>query len=339
MDGEEMPVIRGMVLAVGFVLALAAPLVGATCDDLEAAKRATYGFRPSQLSPQEREVKMASLDAFWASVKARGPDGLACLRSMITAESSDGFFAFNAASLLASLDRSPNSLAVVELGFTRTNLDEIDVAAYVRMVVGLIHAQRDVEKLGQKYLRHPKVDTRIAQHGGMLLDRYGGGIIIYGSLPSATANRYLAAALRLPEPYARATAAKLLALSLTEPALRELKTFPWKSLKREDREIIEHFVTRRPDTVAGSGSKSRQDVLAALAKVPKCSDDFCGFASDKELVASGIRSLGRSDLNTLHDARRRSITGISDEALGEYFALTEVIVGVINRLDLYRDLR
>jgi hypothetical protein len=334
-----MPVMRGAAFAMGFVLALAAPVVGANCDDLEAAKRTTYGFRPSQLSPQDKEAKIGPLDAFWASVRARGPDGVACLRSMIIADSSDGFFAFDAASLLASLDQSPNNLAVVELGLTRTNLDDIDVAAYVRMVVALIHAHRDVEKLGQKYLRHPKVETRIAQHGGMLLDRDGGGIIIYGSLPSATADRYLTAALHLSEPYARATAAKLLALSLTEPALRTLKTFPWGSLPREDRQIIEHFVKRRPPTVVGSGAKSRQDVLAALARIPKYGANFSGFASDEELVASGIRSLEARDLDSLRDARRRSITGISDEALGEYFAITEVIVGVVNRLDLYRNLR
>jgi hypothetical protein len=56
-------------------------------------------------------------------------------------------------------------------------------------------------------------------------------------------------------------------------------------------------------------------------------------------VAGGVRSLQARDLGSLRDARRRSITGVSDEALGEYFAITEVIVGVINRLDLYRNLR
>jgi hypothetical protein len=334
-----MLVMRRVAVALGFVHALAASSAAATCDDLEAAKRTTYGFRPSQLSEEERKAKIRTLDAFWASVKTRGPEGVVCLRSMINADSSDGYFAFNAASLLASLDRSPDSLAAIELGLARTNLDDIDVAAYIRIVVGLIHAQRNIEKLGQKYLRHPNVDTRIAQHGGMLLDRDGGGIIIYGSLPSATADRYLAAALRLPEPYTRATAAKLLALNLTEAALRALKTFPWMSLKPEDRRIIEHFVKRRPPTAAGSGSKSRQDVLAALARIPKYGEDFSGFASDEELAASGIRTLEAHDLDSLRDARRRSITGISDEALAEYFAITEVLVGVINRLDLYRDLR
>jgi hypothetical protein len=331
--------VSGRLTALAVVLLFAASTDAATCDDLEAAKRATYGFRPSQLSPQEQDAKIRTLDAFWDRVKARGPEGLFCLREMITADTSDGYFAFTAASLLASLDRSPSSLSVVELGLARADLDEIDVAAYVRMVVGMIHARRDVEKLAQKYLRHPKVDTRIAQHGGMLLDRDGGGVIIYGSLPPATADRYLETALLLPEPYARATAAKLLALSLSEPALKALKAYPLTSLKPDERQLIEHFVKRRPPPALGSGTKSRQDVLAALRRIPKYGTDFWGFASDKDLVASAMLRLEAGDLDTLRAARRRSITGISDEALGEFFALSSVLVAVINRLDLYSDLR
>jgi len=36
--------------------------------------------------------------------------------------------------------------------------------------------------------------------------------------------------------------------------------------------------------------------------------------------------LEAGDLDTLRAARRRSITGISDEALGEFFALSSVLV-------------
>ena len=49
--------------------------------------------------------------------------------------------------------------------------------------------------------------------------------------------------------------------------------------------------------------------------------------------------LEAGDLESLREARRRSITGVSDEALAEYFAITRVMLGWVNRLDLYRDLR
>jgi len=99
--------------ALALILLLAASTDAATCDDLEAAKRAAYGFRPSQLSSQEQDAKVKTLDTFWDRVKARGPEGLACLHGMITADTSDGYFAFSAASLLASLDRSPASRAPI----------------------------------------------------------------------------------------------------------------------------------------------------------------------------------------------------------------------------------
>jgi hypothetical protein len=331
--------VRRGALALSFTLAVAAPAAAAPCGDLAAAKQGTYGFRPSQLSPQAKDAKLRELDTFWDRVKAGGPNGVDCLRAMIRADSSDGYFALNASMLLASLDRSPDSLAAVEVGLARTNLDEVDVASYVRMVIGLIHANRDVEKLAEKYLRHPRVDTRVAQHGGMLLDRDGGGIIMYGSLPPATADRYLAASLRLPEPYARATAAKLLALSLSEPALRALKAFPWKGLGKDDRGIIEDFVLRQSPTASKPGTKTRQEVLAAAARVPNYREGFWGFASNKDLEASAVLRLEAGDLESLREARRRSITGVSDEALGEYFAITRVMLGLVNRLDLYRDLR
>jgi len=184
---------------------------------------------PSQLSPQEQDAKIRTLDAFWDRVKARGPEDSSASRDDHR-RYVDGYFAFTAASLLASLDRSPSSLSVVELGLARADLDEIDVAAYVRMVVGMIHARRDVEKLAQKYLRHPKVDTRIAQHGGMLLDRDGGGssstaASLGHGRPVSGDRPALAGALRPSD------GGQVARLSLSEPALKALKAYPLTSLK------------------------------------------------------------------------------------------------------------
>ncbi|HEU5263770.1 MAG TPA: hypothetical protein VFU34_03975, partial [Gaiellaceae bacterium] len=45
-------VMRRVLGVLALTFTLTAPSAAATCDDLEAAKRATYGFRPSQLSQQ-----------------------------------------------------------------------------------------------------------------------------------------------------------------------------------------------------------------------------------------------------------------------------------------------
>ncbi len=42
---------------------------------------------------------------------------------------------------------------------------------------------------------------------------------------------------------------------------------------------------------------------------------------------------------TVREARRAALLSVSDESLYEYAAYTRVILGVINRLDLYKEYR
>ncbi len=69
------------------------------------------------------------------------------------------------------------------------------------------------------------------------------------------------------------------------------------------------------------------------------SEPFFGISGAKRFEESAIQALTADDLNELRVDRRRSITGASDEALYEYFAYTRIILGVINRFDLYKELR
>ena len=90
---------------------------------------------------------------------------------------------------------------------------------------------------------------------------------------------------------------------------------------------------------AGPTKKSRAEVLKTLNRIPNFGGDFWGVAGDKELAQSAIALLQEEDLPVLREARRKSIYGLSDEALHEYFALSRVLLGVINRLDLYKEAR
>ena len=63
------------------------------------------------------------------------------------------------------------------------------------------------------------------------------------------------------------------------------------------------------------------------------------MAGDKEFIQSAIALLQEEDLPALREARRKSIYGLSDEALHEYFALSRILLGVTNRLDLYKEWR
>lgn len=64
-----------------------------------------------------------------------------------------------------------------------------------------------------------------------------------------------------------------------------------------------------------------------------------GIAGHKRFEESAIATLTADDVPEIREARRKAVHGVSDETLYEYFACTRIILGVINRLDLYREYR
>ena len=172
-------------------LPLASEAQGQACADLETAKRSTYGFRPSKLNANQRKEKSDAMDGFWALVKTRGAAGTNCLRDMLLTEKADGYFVFDASSLLYSLDSSPASLAAISQGLALTNLDDVDILSYVQILVRLSQANVDIGPLADKYLSYPNVETYVPQHA-MKLDRESGALILYGSMSPVSLDKYLA---------------------------------------------------------------------------------------------------------------------------------------------------
>jgi hypothetical protein len=82
-----------------------------------------------------------------------------------------------------------------------------------------------------------------------------------------------------------------------------------------------------------------QELEAAVNRKVQESPPFFGVSGTERFIESAIANLNEADLPVIREARRRSIEGISDEVLGEYFAYSHIIKGVINRLDLYREYR
>ncbi|MBZ5512702.1 MAG: hypothetical protein LAN70_16260 [Acidobacteriia bacterium] len=68
-------------------------------------------------------------------------------------------------------------------------------------------------------------------------------------------------------------------------------------------------------------------------------EPYFGIAGAKKFLQSAVLTLGEQDLPELREARRKSVHGLSDETMYEYFAYTQVIEGIINRLDLYKNYR
>ncbi len=117
------------ICAVALLLSNLPAITQTYCAPIQSAKEKTYGFNPTKLDQNARTAKSAQMDAFWTLVKSYETDGVTCLRNLLVAEQSDGFFLFDGASLLYSIDKSDASVRVVVSSIERADLERERVRA------------------------------------------------------------------------------------------------------------------------------------------------------------------------------------------------------------------
>ena len=99
------------------------------------------------------------------------------------------------------------------------------------------------------------------------------------------------------------------------------------------------------DVMASKGAAFDQQVREKkpsqeeLSKIVAESEPIYGIADRTSFMASAIATLKPEDFQTVREARRKSLFNASDESLSEYLAFTQVMIGLLNRLDLYKDYR
>jgi hypothetical protein len=319
------------------------------CADVHALKKSTYNFRPTKLTQQQQVAKQKQINHFWETAEAQGERGISCLRGMLKSETADSFFLFDAASLLLHLDDSGPSLAAVSDAVERSDLGEINAAGYVELVMELAEHGLDTGALAEKYIRSPKVDGYVAEHS-FPLDRATGGIFLYASMPPERADKYLVPLLRAKESYVRGTAALLLALNMTRESYRALARLPGlEGLPDTARKQVVAALAYHAPVGRAIPTYSRERVLARLRELPRTAEQMeaelkkerpvIGIAHDEPFLRSATATLTAADLDTVRQARRAALMSVSDESLYEYAAYTQIILGVINRLDLYSEYR
>jgi hypothetical protein len=319
------------------------------CAELQALKKQTYGFRPNKLAEPQQAARERQIDRFRRLAESQGERGVRCLRGMLKSEKTDSFFLFDGGSLLLRLDESQASLAAVSDAVGRSDLGEINPVAYVQTVLLLAQHGVDTGPLGEKYMRYPNVDGYDAEQS-FPVDRTTGATFLYGSMNPERADKYLIPLLAVKETYVHSTAALELALSMTEASYRALAGMPGIDHLPEyvQKEVVETLAYHAPaDNVIPT--YSREQVLARLRTLPHTQEEMeaelknekpiVGIANDEPFIRSAIATLNASDLDAVREARRASLISVSDESLYEYAAYTRVILGVINRLDLYKEFR
>lgn len=310
-----------------------------TCSAIQSAKRETYGFRPSQLSAAERKTKSDAMDKFWDLAKSSGPEGIKCLGQILSAETEDKYFLFDASSLLAGLDRSGASDAVILHGLTGTDLRDVQLDAFISLALQLSHRNVDIGPAAGKYLHAQNVTVYLARHGGYELGRVEGALLLYGSMAPALVDRYLSQEVLSGDAEARDTAAIVWSMNMTEESFKGLTALgEMNSFSKGARDAV--LTVRKSYNLAVSRPPkyTRDQMLEKVKRFPKIDTDI-NEAEDKALDNSIYATFQPGDLDALREGRRRMIQGVSNEAVEGYGEISRILLNLINVLDAYKEYR
>jgi hypothetical protein len=82
-------------------------------------------------------------------------------------------------------------------------------------------------------------------------------------------------------------------------------------------------------------SATQEQISAAIAE----GEPIYGIANHTSFMNSAVATLQPGDFELLRTARRKALFNISDQSLEEYLAFTQIMIGLVNRLDLYKEFR
>jgi len=348
-----------------------------TCADLRMAKSKTYGFHLAQLDETQLDAKSKEVDAFWKQVQAAGSEGVTCIRALLAEEKTDHIFQVDAATMLFPADRSLEARILIRDSLAQADFQEIDPANYLSLALELGQAGVDIRPLAARLLLYPNAVIHVSEHS-LDLDSDTAALFLYGTMDPSEASNALAASLDAPEPFVRAAAAHLLAEQMTEDSFRRLSKWEGLSkieedFRRNDIQTIMKYQAPHPPDYA-SPKLTREQVLQTIASLPHTQKEFDevmatkGAAFDRQMrekkatqqqlaqavadslpiygvadhaafIVSAIGTLKPEDFATIREARRKSLFNVSDESLAEYLAYTQIMIGMLNHLDLFKEYR
>ncbi|MCI0351240.1 MAG: hypothetical protein L0Z53_17590 [Acidobacteriales bacterium] len=308
------------------------------CIAIKAAKKSTYGFQPRNLSTKQQEAKNKQLDTFWNLANSHGAQGLECVAALLQAETSDTYFLFDAASLLAHFDRSGKRDQAVLDGLSRTDLRDLDMDGYIAVALQLSRHGADIGTIARKYLHEPKVTTYLARHGGYELNRVRGAILLYGSMQPALVDQLLAQEIASTGTEARETAAMVWSLNMTEASFKGLASLDLHSLSEGARKWIEPVRRYRAVTPTVPAKYTREQMLQKLARFPELGHDI-DDEENRALDNSVYANFTAADFDAVREGRRKLIRSVSNESVDAYMEMSRVLLNLINKLDAYSQYR
>jgi hypothetical protein len=305
------------------------------CEEIDQLRADSYEFLPNALTKEERVQRTRDVERFWTVVRSYGSAGVACLRLSLGAECCDSFFLLDGTKLLLNLDETGASLECASKALARVDLDKVPMIEYASLLLRLSARKVDIGSLAAKVINRPEALICLDAHA-IRIDRVGMTLLLYGSMPDEQATQYLATLAESERRDVRIAGGVGLAANMSAEAFKALNRLRQSDGISEAAPAICTFNGNLTVEGPPAPDSSRETVVRYLESVPNFDSAFAGFASSRDLVNTAVSSLTEADIETVRRARRRSIR-LSDEAYDEYLALSSVLRGLIERLDLYRE--
>jgi hypothetical protein len=313
------------------------PVLGQTQNCLALQKQIdeTYNFKPSKLSASERDVKSAAMDKVWNNVKGNSKELLPCFREEIKTRTNDKFFRFDAGNLLIQLDQSDEAKKVLIKTYSEVDLDDVNLAYWMPYIAILGYEGFDTSAAGENWLKHPKTEYYLPQHGTLAVNKEIGALIIYGSMDESLATPALAKIASQEKHSARNIAVELLLQQVTAEASKELKKLNQTGLSEITKQKINTFLTKPGFLSAREGTPkiTRQQYLEAIQQlVNGKSQAFIMLTievpdGEKDLIAV----MKSEDIPLIRKARRVFAASANPHSAKWYKSFTDILLTMISK--------
>lgn len=308
------------------------------CAELEKLIDETYNFKPSKILPAELDAKSVAMDVVWKKVKANQKDLLPCLRQAINSRPGDKFFRFDASNLLIQLDQSAEAKKILLNAYAEVDLSDINLRYWMPYIAILGYEGFDTAAAGENWLKHPKPEYYLPQHGSLPVTKKIGAYIIYGSMDEALATPALVKIAAQETHPGREIAVELLMSQATPEAFRELKKLDRKGLSAAVRESVDAFLTK-PNLLAareGEPKITRRQYLDAFEQLtagkPQAFLRLAVEVTDGEKDAVAV--LKQEDIPLIRKARRAFVTGANPHSAEWYQGFTAILMTLTRKPEL-----
>ena len=308
------------------------------CAEFDETIKGTYNFRPALLANEsERVKKSAAMDKVWTAVKSKPDPLLPCLRQALQAAGADPWFLFDGSELLVSIDPSEASKKLQIKNYAATNLEDIDLRVWVGTLARLGAEGFDVSGPGERWLAYPKATYYLPEHGALRVDKFLGGIFIFGSMDEAQATPALLQIAGSTDHPGREQAISLLLMQATPEAIDGLKKVNQAKLSSSAQSALRKHLTQ--PILFESRAKprtSREQFLKAFNNA--IGGDWNYFLQLVSEVPDGekdvVATLKAEDVPLVRKVRRLMIARANQHAAEYYVSFTQILMTMIWRPEM-----